>query len=264
MAKESYYFPHDYDAQNDPKLQALISEFKAEGYGIYWAIIEMLHKESDHKLPFKEYVFLAIAKQMLANAEQIKILLNYAIDECDLFEKKDGFFFSKRVLRNFEIRAKISQKRSIAGQKGAIAKQLLASKQANSSKGKEKKGKEIKDLKEREEKHPTHQKNSLWQNVFLSNPGLVEQNFVDELIKKFGEEKTKKILYDFREKNFKAIRTMKEALDEKGNIKPIEDRNGINNSSDEFSVKSRLGYKFDSEKAEQRLTEIEEEYPELR
>lgn len=38
MVKESFYFPHDYDAQNDPKLQALIAKFKSQGYGIFWEL----------------------------------------------------------------------------------------------------------------------------------------------------------------------------------------------------------------------------------
>lgn len=140
IQKESYYFSHDYDAQNDPKLQALISEYKAEGYGVYWAIIEMLHKETYHELPLKKYVFLAIAKQMLTSAEQVEAIINFAINDCELFVENDGVFYSERVLRNFEKRAEISQKRSEAGKLGAIAKQNLA----NASKGKESKSKESK------------------------------------------------------------------------------------------------------------------------
>lgn len=147
MLKESFYFSHDYDAQNDPKLQALISKYKAAGYGIYWAIIEMLHKEDSHWIPLKQYVFTAIAKQMLTNAKQVEAIINFAIQECELFVEKDGLFTSNRVLRNFEKREEISQKRSIAGRAGAIAKQTVASAKQNlakPSKGKERKGKEIK------------------------------------------------------------------------------------------------------------------------
>ncbi len=136
MSKESYYFPHDYDAQNDPKLQALISKFKALGYGVYWAIIEMLHKEENHKLPLKDYIFVAIGKQMLANAKQVEAIIDFAIKDCELFIENEGFFYSKRVLKNFERRAEISEKRSKAGYLGAIAKQNLA----KSSKGKKRKG----------------------------------------------------------------------------------------------------------------------------
>jgi hypothetical protein len=139
--KDSYYFPHDYSAKSDPKILALIEEYKAEGYGIYWCIIEMLHQEECHKLPLKQYIYIAIANQMKANAEQIENIIKHCIMVCELFVVSGDFFYSPRVIRNFEIRAEISEKRSIAGKAGAIAKQKLA----NTSKGKESKVKEIKE-----------------------------------------------------------------------------------------------------------------------
>ena len=134
--KESFYFPHDYDAANDPKLSALVEEYGATGYGIYWYIIELLHQDDHHKLPQKQYIYLAIAKQMKANVEQIENIVKHCILVCELFVVDGDLFYSPRVLRNFEKRAEISEKRSIAGKAGAIAKQNLA----NASKGKERKG----------------------------------------------------------------------------------------------------------------------------
>ena len=40
--KKMYYFQHDYNARNDPKLQALIVEMGVAGIGIYWCLVEML------------------------------------------------------------------------------------------------------------------------------------------------------------------------------------------------------------------------------
>lgn len=126
MAKDNtYWFPHDYEPTSDFKVQALIGEHGGFGYGIYWRFVEMLHSEQEHKLPVKPYLFLAIAKQMQANAEQVEAVLKFAIETCELFQSDGKFFWSDRVNRNLEDRAKISQKRSIAGKKGANAKQLL-------------------------------------------------------------------------------------------------------------------------------------------
>ena len=141
MSKDAFYFQHDYEATNDPKLQALIGEFGATGYGIYWRIVEMLHSEESHKLPHKNYIVLAIAKQMLTDAKQINGLLDYAIKECELFGSDGVFFWSDRVFRNIERRAEISGKRSIAGKLGAIAKQRSA-KPSKEKKRKENESKE--------------------------------------------------------------------------------------------------------------------------
>lgn len=65
----------------------------------------------------------------------------------------------------------------------------------------------------------------LWKSIFLNNPGSVELDFVEYLQTKFNG-KTKTILYSLRENNFHSIRKMKDALDEQGNIKPIEMNNG--------------------------------------
>ena len=74
------------------------------------------------------------------------------------------------------------------------------------------------------EKTPTEITRELWINVFLRNPGIVELDFVRILVERFGEAKTKRILYELREKNFNSITTMKKAINEDGSIKPKEDR----------------------------------------
>lgn len=137
--KDTFYFSHDYEPTSDPKIQALLGEHGAVGYGIYWRIIEMLHSDCNHKLPFKKYLFLAIAKQMLTSAEQIEAIIQQSINVYELFNSDAEYFWSNRVLRNFERRAELSEKRSVAGKAGAIAKQN----QANTSKGKKRKGKNI-------------------------------------------------------------------------------------------------------------------------
>ena len=147
MKKETFYFSHDYEPTSDPKIQALIGEFGASGYGIYWRIIEMLHSNTEHKLPLKEYLFLAIAKQMLTSAEQTQAIINYCILPCELFVSDNDFFWSNRVNNNFLLRLQLSEKRSVAGRAGAIAKQKLA-KPGKEKKRKEKESKEIEDNRE--------------------------------------------------------------------------------------------------------------------
>jgi hypothetical protein len=116
--KESYYFAHDYEPTSDPKIAALIAEYGAEGYGIYWRIIEMLHSNPDHKIPKKKYIFIALAKQLITNDNKIELVINYATEVCELFLEDTEFIISKRVLRNFEKREEISEKRSNAGKAG--------------------------------------------------------------------------------------------------------------------------------------------------
>ena len=150
--KETYYFSHDYNPTNDPKIICLIGNYGGLGYGVFWRIIEMLHQEEENKLPLKEYIYEAIAKQMLTSAEQIKAIIDDCLDKYELFSADEEFFWSDRVIRNIEKRQEISEKRSLAGKKSIEAKQLKTNvKQVLTSVKqvltKERKGKEIKENK---------------------------------------------------------------------------------------------------------------------
>lgn len=150
MIKESYYFAHDYEPTSDPKISALIAEFGAEGYGIYWRVVEMLHSNPDHKIPKKKYIYIALAKQLITNDNKIELVITYATDVCELFLDDSEFIISKRVLRNFEKREEISEKRSAAGRAGMQARWGLDNKAITKKNGvkqtynKNNKGKEIK------------------------------------------------------------------------------------------------------------------------
>lgn len=157
MGKESYYFQHDYEPTSDPKMAALLAEYGAEGYGIYWRIVEMLHSNPEHKIPKKRYIFLALPKQLITNDNKIELVITYATDVCELFLQDSEFIISNRVFRNFEKRDEISEKRSLAGKAGMQARwgfnnntitndnKVLQS-YNNHNKGKEKKTKKKKEV----------------------------------------------------------------------------------------------------------------------
>ena len=43
--KETFYFAHDYNARNDPKLQYVLFDLGVEGIGVFWCIIEQLYEQ---------------------------------------------------------------------------------------------------------------------------------------------------------------------------------------------------------------------------
>ena len=49
--KDAYYFPHDYNAKDDPKCERLLYEMGQEGYGIFWTLIEVLRAQPDYTYP---------------------------------------------------------------------------------------------------------------------------------------------------------------------------------------------------------------------
>jgi hypothetical protein len=72
MAKnQSYYFSHDINASNDPKIAAMISELGMISYAWWWILIEKLAAADDYKLPLKKYTFVALDNELKMNGEQI-------------------------------------------------------------------------------------------------------------------------------------------------------------------------------------------------
>ncbi len=74
-----------------------------------------------------------------------------------------------------------------------------------------------------EEKEKTEEKEEarlLWISIFLHNAGAVEIDFVLDLFAKFDKKRAKRILREFKEQGFHKIRTMRDSLDDNGNIRP--------------------------------------------
>lgn len=134
--KETFYFSHDYSCTNDPKIQALLGKYGARGYGIYWRIVEILHEDPTHKMQMKPYVFEAISSTFNEPTENVKEIITYAVEVCELFVLKNNAIHSRRVLNNLQKRNQIKEARSYAGKKSAEArkKQKLTNVQQNATK----------------------------------------------------------------------------------------------------------------------------------
>ncbi len=91
--KDSYYFPHDYNAKDDPKCMLLIDQLGLEGYGIYWVLIETLRNQPDYRCPIS--MLPALARRYNTSAEKMLT----AVKSFSLFVvKNDSIFFSQSLL----------------------------------------------------------------------------------------------------------------------------------------------------------------------
>lgn len=118
------YFPHDYNARGDIKMQKFLIICKDRGYGIYWAIIEEMHKE--RKLLNDKLTMQTIADNLRTDVEQVLNIIKIGLEQ-KLFYEKNGYLCSKRVEKNIEKRKKISKIRSNAGKKSAKARKNKSS-----------------------------------------------------------------------------------------------------------------------------------------
>lgn len=138
MKGNNFYFQHDNTAHEDDKILDLRADLHYEGYGIFWALLEILHQNGGRmQMHTKRLAFaLQVDEEILS-----KVIKNY-----DLFVIEDGYFYSQRLLNQIDYRAEIVEKRRKAGAKGgmvkASAKHLPSNELPKERKGKETKEKE--------------------------------------------------------------------------------------------------------------------------
>jgi len=90
----SKYFTHDTDAMSDPKCMMLVGELGMEGYGMFWALIELLGQQKDYSLPV---VMIPVLAQRLGVSEA---KLRTVIGNYGLFAVQgDRVFFSESLSR---------------------------------------------------------------------------------------------------------------------------------------------------------------------
>lgn len=143
----SFYFPHDYNAHNDERLLMLRAEFGAEGYGVFWMILESMAMASNGQINRVAIGGLSLGYGV--PKDRLLAIIDYCI-AIELFkESQEQAIYSDRMLSHIAIRQSLSD----AGRAGAAKRWSTSQKNshpisppnANERKGKEKKGKEIDD-----------------------------------------------------------------------------------------------------------------------
>jgi hypothetical protein len=93
MKKDAYYFPHDSNAKDDPKLTLVIDQLGLEGYGIFFILIELLREQPEYKYPLQ--LLPSLARKYATTHEKIKtVVYNY-----NLFEIDEVYFKSLSLIR---------------------------------------------------------------------------------------------------------------------------------------------------------------------
>ena len=136
----NYYFSHDYNTTNDPKVICLLGDHGGLGYAIFWRIIEILHQDSKHILPLESYIYSAMAKQMLTTPEKVKEIIADCLEKYKLFASDGKNIVSERVIRNIEYQEEKREAKVEAGRIGGIRSGIARNKQKIEQKEKEAKG----------------------------------------------------------------------------------------------------------------------------
>lgn len=115
MAKEAYYFSHDSNARQDEKILMLRAEHSWAGYGIYWALIEMMFESSDSALHHNKIKGIAVSYNI--DITLLQHVINTCITE-ELFTSDNEKFWSESLTRRKSKFHESREKKSEAGKKG--------------------------------------------------------------------------------------------------------------------------------------------------
>lgn len=186
MTKEAYYFSHDCNARNDDKIIAVRMRHKAEGYGVYFMLLERLRESSDYS-SVKDYNMLAFDFRVSAD------LVKSIVEDFGLFSFTDDGkrFYSESFSRRMKQKDDKSEKaRQSASKRWGM--QTQCERNANASLSdcegnalKEKKGKEKKEI---PPLSPTGGSGGVFFNLLRKDPPSDEaQRNYEALIRKLTE-----------------------------------------------------------------------------
>ena len=107
------YFSHDRNALNDNKIAQMRGSYGIEGYGVYWAIIEALSRESELSLEYSARMIAGLTALIQPSFD-----MQSYIDECieiGLFECDGERFWSNSLKRRLgEVQEQTDRKTRIA------------------------------------------------------------------------------------------------------------------------------------------------------
>lgn len=113
-SRDTFYFPHEYNAKDDPKCERLIFEMGMEGYGIFWSLLEVLRAQPDYTYPLENIPL--VAYKYRTDSEKVRRV----VFDFGLFNVVDDkIFFSNGLIRRMQPMDQRRHKQSEGGKEGA-------------------------------------------------------------------------------------------------------------------------------------------------
>lgn len=122
MSKDAYWFRHDANARNDPKMCRLLMIGGQAAKGSYWDIVEILRESDDYKISIETIDAVMFACRMPSDVIDQMV-------EVGLISKDDTHIWSESLMRRMANYNELLEKRRNAGRKGGEKKSVASAKQ---------------------------------------------------------------------------------------------------------------------------------------
>ncbi|MDD4822495.1 MAG: DUF4373 domain-containing protein [Bacteroidales bacterium] len=94
--KDNYYFPHDAESMNDPRIVKLINRYKMSGYGVFYAINELLRIQDNY------CCHLSLLKMLARKINVNHQMVLSVVTDFELFVVTDEWFYSEDMCRRMK------------------------------------------------------------------------------------------------------------------------------------------------------------------
>lgn len=99
--RSELYFRHDLYTLEDSKVMALVYRYHELGYGVFWAMVEKLTAEPEHRMPMQVLAMQVAMKLASQKPSKVVEVLNFC-KELGLLKDEDGLVCNERILRQCE------------------------------------------------------------------------------------------------------------------------------------------------------------------
>lgn len=179
------YFPHDTDAVNDEKIEALRLVFGNDGYAFYFIMLERIYRTSDGELNVSDAETITVLrKKIRISKKKFEEILSYSLKiNCfsgEIYSKSKKISsegIKKRMKPVIDKRLKMKEKYEISD--AETKQKRLKKRLPNDDKGEERKGKERKVKNKEPWKLPVGIDKNIWEE-FEKHRKDIKKSLTDE------------------------------------------------------------------------------------
>lgn len=122
--KDAYYFSHDANARREDKCIALIAEYGYEGYGRFWALIEILREQPGYQIDIgSKFGYAKLADELKMTRAEIEQFVKSCIEDFELLKSDGKNLWSDSLFRRMQTLDENRKRLSDSGRRGGIRSQ---------------------------------------------------------------------------------------------------------------------------------------------
>lgn len=122
--KDNHWFAHDKNAMNDPKLMSLKAVYGMKGYGIWWALMEVLRGSEGYRYNLTEEFAYTHLSRLLEEMtpDEVRLFIDDCINRFKLLKQKNGCIYHEEMTEQLRALDRKRKELSDKGKRAAAAK----------------------------------------------------------------------------------------------------------------------------------------------